>query len=333
MGGLRPRRRRWALGAALCVAACAAVLNVSCGRAPLFVRFLWGTLNQPETRPPRHRVVEPRVEGARLVATWVGHATVLLQLDDRFVLTDPVFTSTVGVVSRRYVAPGIAPEDLPQVDAVVVSHMHFDHLSLGSLDRIEDRVAHIVLPEGGLAYVPGSSVPTDELAPWESLELDGLRITATPVEHNGWRYAGDRAWRATAFTGYVIEYNGLSVYFGGDTAASGWMFSATGRRFPDLDLALLPIAPIHPREFMCRTHMDPKEALDAFADLGARAMIPIHFDTFFNSLDEVGEAPRLLRAEMNERGLGPDRVIVLEHGQQHVLVPGDARPLAAPERR
>lgn len=324
-----PMRLRWALGAALCVA----LSNVSCERAHMFGRFLWGTLDQPETRPPRYRVTEPRVEGARLVATWVGHATVLLQMDDRFVLTDPVFTSTVGVISRRYVAPGISPEDLPRVDAVLVSHLHFDHLSLGSLDLIEDRVDHIVLPEGGLAYVPGSSVPTDELAPWESMELDGLRITATPVEHNGWRYAGDRAWRATAFTGYVVEYNGLSVYFGGDTAASRWMFSATGRRFPHLDLALLPIAPIHPREFMCRTHMDPKEALDAFSDLGARAMIPIHFDTFFNSLDELGEAPRLLRAEIKERGLGTDRVILLEHGQRRVLVPPREEPLADPTRR
>lgn len=306
-------RRAWLLVFLLCV--------VGCAQTRLFGRFLWGTLNQPETRAPRYRVTEPRVPGARLVATWVGHATVLVQMDDRFVLTDPVFTPTVGMILRRYVAPGIDAADLPPIDAVLISHVHFDHLSLGSLDRIEDRVRHILLPEGGLAYVPGSSVPTDELAPWESFELDGLRITATPVEHNGWRYAGDRAWRATAYTGYVVEYNGLSFYFGGDTATSPWMFAATGRRFPHLDLALLPIAPIHPREFMCRTHMDPREALNAFVDLGARTMIPIHFDTFFNSLDEFGEAPRTLQAETKARGLDPDRVVILEHGQQHVVVP------------
>jgi N-acyl-phosphatidylethanolamine-hydrolysing phospholipase D len=109
------------------------------------------------------------------------------------------------------------------------------------------------LPEGGAIYVPSSARPTIELPSWQSHEVDGLRVTAVPVRHLGFRYAGDRAWMTKSFTGYVVQYNGLSVYFGGDTAYTP-SFADTAGRFADLDLALLPIAPIHPRPFMCRAH-------------------------------------------------------------------------------
>jgi L-ascorbate metabolism protein UlaG (beta-lactamase superfamily) len=111
----------------------------------------------------------------------------------------------------------------------------------------------------------------------------------------------------------------LRVYFGGDAAYQKDYFEATGERFPAMDVALLPIAPIGPRGFMKRRHMDPSEALQAFVDLGARRMLPIHFDTFVNSTDSVGEAPRLLAQVAKERGL-EDRVDVWEIGEQRVIV-------------
>ena len=293
----------------------------SCGRAGLFLSFLGrnvASLARPMDRLPA-RITEPRRDDARLAALWVGHATALVQMDDKFILTDPVFTDTVGQISKRLVEPGLAPENLPEVDAVLVSHMHFDHLSLGTLDLIEDRVARIYLPDGGAVYVPSSDVPTIELSSWRSHEVDGLRVTAVPVRHVGFRYSGDRAWMTHSFTGYVVEYHGLRVYFGGDTAYTR-AFRDTAARFPGIDLAILPIAPIHPRSFMCRTHTDPSEALTAFDDLGARYMLPVHFDTFVNSLDEYGEAPRTLRGLLPERGLDETRVALLSHGEQRVFV-------------
>lgn len=299
-----------------------ALLLSGCGgRVEMFSKLVGSLFHQPKPAAPAQRLADPRVPGAQLVVTWVGHATVLIQIDDKFVLTDPVFTETVGMVSRRTVAPGLLPEALPEIDAVLISHMHFDHLSLGSLDLIEEKVSQIVVPFGGLAYVPGSHVPPVELDTWEAVELDGLRISAAPVEHPGWRFGGDRSWRTTAAAAYVIEYNGKTIYFGGDTARSTWMFRSVRRRFGDIDLALLPIAPIKPRDFMCRVHMDPAEALDAFVDLGARHMMPIHFDTFRNSLDEPGDATRLLRASMTEKKVDPARVAIFSHGQQRVFVP------------
>lgn len=257
---------------------------------------------------------------ARLAAAWIGHATVLIQLEDKFVLTDPVFTDTVGQISKRLVEPGIPAEALPPIDAVVISHMHFDHLSQGSLELIEARTRVIYLPEGGVLYAPRSRAPTIELPSWQAYEIDGLRVTAVPVKHRGGRYGADEAWMKTSFTGYVIEYRGLSVYFGGDTGFTR-AFRETARRFPRLDLAVLPIAPLHPRDFMCRSHLDPREALDAFRDLKARSFLAMHFDTFVNSLDEYGEAPARLRALLPKYGLDERRVAILKHGEQRVFVP------------
>lgn len=297
-------------------------LSLGCGRPGMILGFFGrnlASLARPMQRVPS-RITDPVRPEARLAALWVGHATVLVQLDDRFILTDPVFTDTVGQVSKRLVEPGIDAGDLPPIDAVLVSHMHMDHLSLGTLDLIEDKVARVYLPEGGAVYVPSSDVPTIELPPWRSHESDGLRVTAAPVRHVGFRYAGDRAWMTHSFTGYVVEYHGLRVYFGGDTAYTR-SFAATGKRFPGIDLAILPIAPIEPRSFMCRTHTDPNEALIAFDDLGAHHMLPMHFDTFVNSTDEYGAAPRALRQLMAVRGIDEERVAILAHGEQRVFVP------------
>lgn len=307
-------------GRVLALIALIGVVTAGCRVVTLLPRFLARTveLGFQDIRRVKPKITDPVRHDAELAVLWVGHATVLLQIADKFVLTDPVFTDTVGQVSKRLVEPGIAVDSLPAIDVVLVSHMHFDHLSLGSLERIEPKVRDLVVPQRGLVYVPGFSFRSWELATWETWERDGLRITAVPVRHNGFRYGLDGDWMTTSYTGYVIEYAGRTVYFGGDTAVTRG-FRATAEQFPEIDLALLPIAPIHPREFMCRAHLDPPEAVQAFRDLGARFMVPIHYDTFINSFDEVGEAPRKLLRIAQAEHIG-DRVLVLGIGEQRVVV-------------
>jgi L-ascorbate metabolism protein UlaG (beta-lactamase superfamily) len=242
-------------------------------------------------------------------------------MDDKFVLTDPFFTSSVGLLSVRLQEAGLDPANLPPLDAVVVSHMHFDHLSLGSLDLIEKKVGRMYVPRGGTVYVPNYDFDVRELATWDSDDASGIRITAVPVKHVGFRYGLDGAWMTESFTGYVFEYHGLTVYYAGDTAYDGARFRAAAARFPRIDLALMPIAPIHPREFMEATHVDPPEAIRAFLDLGARTMVPIHHDTLVNGFDRPGEAVESLQREMQSHGLGTDRVRILPVGGQTVIVP------------
>lgn len=272
------------------------------------------------------KVDNPVKKDARLAVIWVGHATALVQIDDKLVLTDPVFTSTVGQGSKRLVEPGLDPDKLPPVDAVVISHLHFDHLSLGSLSMIEDKVRMLLMPRGGVTYLTDFDFPVVELDRWQAWEKNGLRVTAVPVDHVGFRYGIDDAWMKESFTGYVIEYHGIKVYFGGDTAYAQRFFVETGERFPGIDLALLPIGPIEPRSIMRRFHLDPSEALQAFFDLRARRMVPIHYDTFVNSTDDPGDALKELAAARSKVNLGERQVLPVGIGEHWVLMKEGEQP-------
>lgn len=303
------------------VAASIAIFSTGCAVLPIISRNTASAFRTPDPVP--HKVAHPERKDARLAVLWVGHATCLVQMDDRFILTDPVFTSTVGQVSRRLVEPGLEVSALPKIDAVLISHMHPDHLSLGSLEMIEPKVRHLALPRGGLTYLTDFSFDAFELGTWESWEDRGLRITAVPVKHVGFRYGIDEAWTQDAFTGYVVDYHGLRVYFGGDTAYDDRAFAETARRFPSADVALLPVSPAEPREFMRRTHVGPEEAVQMFIDLGAKVVVPIHRDTFVNSTDERGVALSRFLAEAKARKVAEASIQVLDFGQQKVFVPVD----------
>ncbi len=311
--GLRPRAARAAL----------AVLALSlsaCGFAGRAMSRNLAELTRPPAPAPLH-VLEPHRADARLAVLWIGHATVLLQLDDLTFLTDPVFTRTVGALSPRLVAPGLSPGELPPIDAAVISHAHFDHLSFTSLGLIEDRTSQLLVPPGILEYLPRYRFDVHEVPTWSTVKVGEAAITAVPVHHVGGRYGLDEAWCDGCFTGYVFQLHGLTVYFGGDTAYAPDDFRAARARFPHIDLAILPIGPIAPRDFMRRTHMDPGEALQAFADLGADRMMPIHFDTFINSDDQPGDCLRELHRVMAARSIDPARVVELEIGEQRVVLP------------
>jgi L-ascorbate metabolism protein UlaG (beta-lactamase superfamily) len=303
--------------------ATASLLVVASCRFPATIT--WPTLSALFSTPAvvPDKITRPVRKDARLAVLWVGHATVLLQMDDKIILTDPVFTSTIGQVSRRLVEPGIDVENVPAVDVALISHLHFDHLSLGSLSLLERKIGTLIVPQKGLVYVPDYPFESIELPTWSTWESGGLRVTAVPVRHAGFRYGIDRDWMKTSFTGYVVEYHGLTVYFGGDTAYDHGNIVATVARFPAIDLALLPIAPIHPRAHMDDRHVDPEEATRIFQELGARFFVPIHFGTFINSEDAPGEPLAALRVAATTHKLAVGALHVLTQGEQQVLV---ARP-------
>jgi L-ascorbate metabolism protein UlaG (beta-lactamase superfamily) len=331
------------------VLAALAALSASCAMAGKVAGRNWDAMTSPP-RPVPNKIKNPIRSDARLAVLWIGHATVLVQMDDKLILTDPVFTNSVGQFSQRLVEPGIDVADVPTVDAVVISHMHFDHLSYGSLEMLEPKIRQLLVPRGGLVYVPNFAFPTDELGTWKTWEKGGLRITSVPVKHVGFRYGADMSWMDHTFSGYVLEYHGMTVYFPGDTAYTAESFTRTAARFPSIDLALMPISPIHPRDFMKHTHVDPArfpsidlalmpispihprdfmkhthvdpiEAVQAFVDLKAKRMVPIHFDTFVNSTDDPGEAIRVLEGVMRERNLTDAQINILAIGEQRVILP------------
>jgi L-ascorbate metabolism protein UlaG (beta-lactamase superfamily) len=285
------------------------------------LRNMGVAFRRPDPAPVR--IVDPIRRDARLAVLWVGHATVLIQIDDRLILTDPVFTEFVGGLSHRLIEPGIAPEDLPNVDVVLVSHRHFDHLSSGTFALIEPKIRTVLTAEGVQQDIPSGAYVVKELRYGDSWERDGLRVTAVPVDHNGGRRLFDEASHPRAYTGFVIQYHDIQVYFPGDTAYRRDLFRDVASQFGRVDLALLPICPIQPVDRMLPSHLDPQEALQAADDLGARWMVPIHFGTFINSLDAPGACEAALHTAIQSRDGFKVRVAILRVGEQRVLIGRD----------
>jgi L-ascorbate metabolism protein UlaG (beta-lactamase superfamily) len=196
--------------------------------------------------------------------TWLGHATVLIELGRAALLTDPVLRPRVAHLRRQVPTP----QPPPRVDAVLLSHLHRDHFDLRSLQLV-DPAAPVVVPKGGAAALRRARREVHELAPGEVLELAGAHVRAVPAIHHGRR--SPMSWLAGA-VGYVVEA-GRRVYFAGDTER----FEAMADLAP-VDAALLPIWGWGPR--LGAGHMGPDDAAQAVASLRPSLVVPIHWGTF-----------------------------------------------------
>ena len=277
-----------------------------------------GRITQPIPEPPR-MITTPILPDPNLAVAWVGHATILFQIHDKVFITDPFLTNTIGMLVKRFVKPGLDPSLLTRVDATLISHIHFDHFSYGSLDMLPKN-GILTVPLGAIDYTPDFGFKeVDEMKPWDVIERDGVRITAVPVQHFSGRYGFDTPWLGNeGYTGYVVEYEGVTVFFAGDTGYNPELFKEIGRRFK-IDLALVPIAPGSSAGLGSRIHAGPLGALEIFKDVGARYLVPIHYGTLFYGSDANPKEPldRLLEVAAKQ-GLS-DKVIGLEIGEQRIV--------------
>lgn len=281
-----------------------------------------GRLGEPVPPAPR-MITSPLRPDAALAVSWVGHATVLIQIHDRLFMTDPLLTDHIGMIVKRSVGPGLDPAVLEKLDFTLVSHLHFDHFSYGSLDLLP-KSGVLVLPEGGLAYAPDFGFrEIRELKPWEAIEDQGVEVTAVPVQHFSGRYGFDNAWMPDrGYTGYVIEYRNHAVFIGGDTGYHAEYFKEIGRRFR-IDVAILPIAP--GRNMGFGVHVGPLGAIRIFKDVGARYLVPMHHGSLMYGSDQRPEsAIEQLRRDAAEQ-LIADRLVDLDVGEQRVLVSRETR--------
>ncbi|SDD36126.1 MBL fold metallo-hydrolase [Belnapia rosea] len=259
-----------------------------------------------------------RLPAGRIGATFIGHASFLIQLGGRCILVDPVWSERASPLTfagpRRVRAPGQRLEDLPGCDLLLVSHNHYDHLDLPTLREVRRRWSPPAIT--GLANArhlakAGIQAAT-ELDWWQSTEMAGLRITYVPAQHFSARTLFDR--NCSLWGGFVIQSGDATVYFAGD---SGWCphFAEIAARFPRIDLALLPIGAYEPRFFMRTQHMDPGEAVEAHRALGARRSIGMHFGTFAGLTDEAIEGPEAWLAEARAAaGLAEEAFTTLPFG-------------------
>ena len=261
----------------------------------------------------------PRPPAGTVSITFVGHATVMITTPGVRLLADPLLENSFYGI-RRAKAAGLAEEDLDDVDLVLVTHAHRDHLSRESIVRIA-RKAVLIVPPRCTSLVRGLGfADIVELDPGSSHQLGDVEVTAVPVRHSGTRGLGDYLRRGAC--GYVVRASALSAaaracaYIAGDTGYfSG--FAEIGRRFHP-DVAMLPIAGYEPAAFR-EEHLSPLDALYAFDDLGARLLVPTSYGSFPLSYERLGAPLDWLQALAREHGLArPDsdrRVAILDHGQ------------------
>jgi L-ascorbate metabolism protein UlaG (beta-lactamase superfamily) len=254
----------------------------------------------------------------RISTTFIGHSTFLLQIGGVRVLTDPIWSERCSPVPfagpRRVRRPGQSLDALPGIDIVLVTHNHYDHMDLPTLRQVRARwTPRVVTGLRNARHLGTANIRSAvELDWWQSIELLGARVTYVPAQHFSSRGLHDRD--RCLWGGFVVEAGGAVVYFAGDSGYCPY-FAEIGRKFPRIDLALLPIGAYEPRWFMRRNHMDPVEAVRAHLDLGARRGIGMHFGTF-QLTDEAIDAPLLaLREAREQAGVADADFDVLAFGE------------------
>jgi L-ascorbate metabolism protein UlaG (beta-lactamase superfamily) len=279
----------------------------------------------PTAAPDLALLASPPPPGEPARVTWLGHAGFLIQLDGVSLLVDPALMPSLFGGIPRNVPPGVPIEKLPPIDAVLVSHSHYDHLDLPTLEKVG---APVIAGLGLERFFRDRHLFATELGWWSSTTVRGVRITFVPAKH--WSRRGLFDMNRTLWGGFVIEGTRATLYHSGDTA---WFegFAEIGARFPHLDAALLPIGAYDPAWFMEKQHMNPEQALRAFQALGARTFVAMHWGTFKLADEPLDEPPRRLEAERRRLGLDAARVRVPAVGETLTVGRGaDLRAVAHP---
>jgi L-ascorbate metabolism protein UlaG (beta-lactamase superfamily) len=282
----------------------------------------------PEQVPVKPSVPPRRVTGDEMLVTWIGHATVLVQVAGLNILTDPVWSETVSplppIGPERVRAPGVRFEDLPPIDLVLISHNHYDHMDLPTLKRLaqRDKPAIVtslgndtILREAGIgasAYDWGGSEAVfsncEEGAPCASWKVEVVRN-----HHWSSRLGTDR--NRALWSAFIVRTDAGAIFFAGDTGwgDGSWVDEAAAKG--PYRLALIPIGAYEPRDFMKTNHINPEEAVAMFEKLGPAAALGIHWGTFQLTFEGINDPPQRLAELRKARGISAERFRATEVGQ------------------
>lgn len=248
-------------------------------------------------------IATPPSQGWRIA--WLGHASFLLQGAGVNLLIDPVFSDYCAPVRfrslKRFVLPPCSLEALPRIHAVLLSHGHYDHLDLPTLEALGDRTP-LIVPEGHADWLARRGFnEVREVAWFDSVEIaQGVKVTSTPAQHFTSRTPFDR--NRGHWCGWMIEGAGKRLWHAGDTA---WCpaFAEIGKRFAPVDFGMIPIGAYSPRNIMRGVHLSPEEAVDVFVETGCRRGVGMHWGMFRLTDEPMSEPPARLRAACTARSL------------------------------
>ena len=253
----------------------------------------------PESLLPPEQTLAP-VNSNSSTVTWVGHATVLVQMPGVTFLTDPIWSDWPSPIPyigpRRFVPPGIAIEDLPPIDFVVISHNHYDHLDLPTLKLLaaRDSETQFLVPLGNEALLRDQGIAQVRAFDWgDSMTINGNTVYCLPTQH--WSKRGLTDTNRSLWASWAVIGANKRFYFAGDT---GYFkgFQAIGDKLGPFDLATMPIGAYEPTAMMQSSHMNPEEAVQAAIDVQSKKTLAIHFGTFDLSDEPLNEPPQRFKA-------------------------------------
>jgi len=272
---------------------------------PLELGDVWGYLTEQffgnQTRVPPSAiplsVIPPASLQTRpppgLRAIWFGHSSVYMEIDTIRLLVDPVFADYAspfdGIGPKRFHPPPIAITDLPEIDAVIISHDHYDHLDMRTIQYLSSKGTQFFVPLGVGSHLDEWEVPEQQITEldwWESTEIKGLKIVCTPAQHYSSRGIFD--YKETLWSSWAVTGPEHRVFYSGDTGFSNH-FQQIGERLGPFDLSLIKIGQYGPGASWIYSHMDPEKAIEAHLAVRARRMLPVSWGTFniaFHDWDE-----------------------------------------------
>jgi len=233
----------------------------------------------------------------RIRATYINHSTFLIQVDGLNILTDPVWSDKIGPVAwpaqSRTLNPGIQFDSLPDIDIVLISHNHYDHMDLPTLHKLKEKFNPVIItPLGNKQTLNEEGINNIiETDWWDTCSANGLNVTTVPARHFSMRGLQDR--NTSLWAGFVLHSSQGNIYFAGDTGF-GIHFEQIKKKFGPMKLSFIPIGPIHPRDFMAPMHLGPEDAVMAHNILESENSIAMHFGTFSQAEDSQYEAVDLL---------------------------------------
>lgn len=284
----------------------------------------WFRTRKP-SKWPKHVHLSPqqvpceRIPEGTIHATFINHSTVLIQMDNINILTDPIWSKRCGplpfIGPKRKSPAGINFADLPPIDLVLVTHNHYDHMDLPTLRQLQkDHQPQFCVSLGNKRFLESKGLHrVTELDWWQSTVYnEKLKVTFVPSQHFARRGVFDA--NKTLWGGFVLEGSEDPVYFAGDTGY-GTHFKQLYEKFGEFCLAFLPIGVYSPRWYMSAVHMDPADAVQAHLDLHAKQSVGIHFGTFKLSDEAMGEPVIFLGKELAKRKIPPAQFVALKNGE------------------
>ena len=300
------------------------------------LKWQWQRFKADLPKPPQQQLASAAIDAAAIrdncnagqcakpQAVWLGHATVLLQAGGSNLLFDPIFSkraSPLGFLGpKRANPPALAPADLPYIDAVFISHNHYDHLDKSSVVTLSQQTGgspRFFVPLGLAQWFRDAGIDNVvELDWWDKGHMSGADIHFVPAHHWSARGLFDR--NQSLWGGWVATTSDGRFYFAGDT---GWSddFAAIGARFPGIDLAAIPIGAYAPRWFMGSQHVDPAQAVDIFQAVGAQRAFGMHWGTFELTDESLDQPPKDLAQALERANFDTQRFRVLKLGQTMAL--------------